>query len=355
MINYLIRRLLQLIPTLFVISVILYALLALKPGDPIDDMRRGNPNFTQADYERLRALYGLDAPWYIRYWKWLARAVRGDFGPSRQYGVPATQYVFQLRLPNTVILSGLSLFFAFIIAVPLGIWSALRQHGAVDYAITVFNFIGVSVPIFWLAILLIYVFSVQIRNFLPAGSMLTPGVDWPEWAEIAAKINVDPTATTAANAWTTLSVYLGQAWDVILDRLKHLVLPVTALSLLQLASWTRFMRSAMIEVITMDYIRTARAKGLVERMVVLRHALRNAILPIITLIALGIPALFSGAVLTETVFNWPGMGRAILESILVNDFNVSMVSLMFISLLVLAFNLMADIIYALIDPRIRYE
>lgn len=354
MITFLIRRLLQLVPTLFVISIILYALLALKPGDPIDDMRRGNPNFTQADYERLRALYGLDDPWYIRYWKWLARAVQGDFGPSRKYGMPATQYVFQLRLPNTVVLSGLSLFFAFIIAVPLGIWSALRQHGMVDYVITVFNFIGVSVPIFWLAILLIYVFSVQIRNFLPAGSMLTPGVDWPDWAKIAAKLQPDA-AAAAGDWWAIFSVYVSQFWAVLLDRAKHLVLPVAALSMLQLAAWTRFMRSAMIEVITMDYIRTARAKGLIEHMVVLRHALRNAILPIITLIALGIPALFSGAVLTETVFNWPGMGTAILSSILENDFNVSMVSLMFISLLVLSFNLVADIVYALIDPRIRYE
>ena len=346
MINYLLRRIVQLVPTLFVISIILYSLLALKPGDPIDDMRRGNPGFTQEDYDRLRALYGLDAPWYVRYGRWVSRAVQGDFGPSRQYGMSAALYVFKYRLPNTVLLSGLSLFFAFIVAVPLGIFSALRQHQFWDYVITVFNFIGVSIPIFWLAILMIYVFSVQIRNFLPAGGLLTPGVSWPDWNAIAAH---------ASGNLEGFSLYWGKAWTVIVDRAKHLVLPVSALALLQLAAWTRFMRSSMLEVINMDYVRTARAKGVGEKLVVYRHALRNAILPIITLIALSIPVLFSGAVLTETVFNWPGMGTAILGSLLNNDFNVAMVSLMFISILVLMFNLIADIVYALIDPRIRYD
>jgi peptide/nickel transport system permease protein len=149
--------------------------------------------------------------------------------------------------------------------------------------------------------------------------------------------------------------YLQGLWPVIIDRLEHLILPVAALSSLQMASWTRFMRSSMLEVLNLDYIRTARAKGLREQVVITRHALRNAILPIITLIALAIPLVMSGAVLTETVFNWPGMGRAIFDAILQNDFNVAMASLMFISLMVVAFNLLADIAYALIDPRIRYD
>ena len=322
MLTYIVRRVLQVIPTLFVISLILYGLLALKPGDPIDEMRRGNPGFTQEDYDRMREFYGLDKPWYVRYWRWLGRVIQGDFGTSRQFGRPAAQYIFRYRFPNTVLLSGLSLLTAFLIAVPAGVISALRQHTAVDYAITVVNFIGVSIPIFWLGIMLIYVFAVQFRGFLPAGGLATPGV----------------TGT----------------WPVIADRLKHLILPVTALSSLQLAQWTRFMRSSMLEVIHLDYIVTARAKGLPERRIVSGHALRNAILPLITLIGLNVPLLFSGAILTETVFNWPGMGRAIYDAILVNDFNVAMVSLMFISLLVLSFNLLADITYALVDPRIRY-
>ena len=322
MLTYIIRRVLQVIPTLFVISLILYGLLALKPGDPIDEMRRGNPGFTQEDYDRMREFYGLDKPWYVRYWRWLGRGIRGDFGTSRQFGRPAAQYIFRYRFPNTVLLSGLSLLTAFLVAVPAGVISALRQHTAVDYAITVVNFVGVSIPIFWLGIMLIYIFAVQFRGFLPAGGLATPGV----------------TGT----------------WPVIVDRLKHLILPVVALSSLQLAQWTRFMRSSMLEVVHLDYIVTARAKGLSERRIVSGHALRNAILPLITLIGLNVPLLFSGAILTETVFNWPGMGRAIYDAILVNDFNVAMVSLMFISLLVLSFNLLADITYALVDPRIRY-
>ncbi len=323
MLAYIVRRLLQVIPTLLFISLVLYGLLALKPGDPIDELRRGNPGFTQADYERLREFYGLDKPWYVRYWRWLGRAVQGDFGPSRQFGRPAAQYVFENRLPNTLLLSGVALLVALVISIPTGVLSALKQHSALDYTVTVFNFLGVSVPIFWLGIMLIYLFAVRTGGFLPAGSMMTPGITG--------------------------------AWPVFVDRLRHLLLPVAALSSLHLAQWTRFMRSSMLEVVRLDYLTTARAKGLREGKVVYRHALRNAILPLITLVGLSIPQLFSGAVLTETVFNWPGMGRAIFDAILVNDFNVAMVSLMFISLLILACNLLADLAYALADPRIRYD
>jgi peptide/nickel transport system permease protein len=236
--------------------------------------------------------------------------------------MPAGEYIFRYRLPNTLLLSGVSLLVAFMIAIPTGVLSALRQHSYFDYVITFVNFIGVSIPIFWFGIMLMYIFSVQVKLF-PAGSLQTPGITG--------------------------------FWPVLADRLRHLVLPVTALSALQMASWTRFMRSSMLEVINLDYVRTARAKGLSERIVIFRHTIRNAILPIITLIALAVPTVMSGAVLTETVFNWPGMGRAIFDAILVNDFNVAMVALMFISLLILIFNLLADIAYAIADPRIRYE
>lgn len=365
MLSYVVRRLLQLIPTLFVISVIVYMLLALKPGDPLDELRRGNPGFTSADYERLAKLYGIDQPWYIRYFYWLSRvAVRPfaeahadgsfpflhlkapDFGPSRQFGMPAAEYVFQYRLPNTLLLSGVALLLALIIAIPTGIFSALRQHTPADYAITFVNFIGVSIPIFWFGLILIYVFAVTFRQFLPAGGLSTVGVNAPDWNTIM---------SDTGGGISGFFAYLGNLSPFIADRARHLILPVVALSSLQMASWTRFMRSAMLEVVHLDYIRTARSKGLQERIVVFRHALRNAILPIITLIALSIPAAMSGAVLTETVFNWPGMGRAILESIQRNDFNVAMVSLLFISILIVIFNLLADITYALVDPRIRYE
>ncbi len=346
MIAYIVRRLMQIIPTIFVISIIVYGLLALKPGDPIDELRLGNPGMTSEDIQRLAKFYGLDQPWYIRYWIWLSRAVHGDFGPSRRFGMPAAEYVFRYRLPNTLLLSVTALFIALLVAIPTGILSALRQHTPLDYTVTFFNFIGVSIPIFWLGLILIYVFAVHLRQFLPAGGLATPGISPPDWAAIVAQ---------TGGGWQAVSTYLSQLWPVIVDRARHLVLPVTALSALQMASWTRFMRSSMLEVIHLDYIRTARAKGLQERWVIFRHALRNAIAPIITLIALSIPAAMSGAVLTETVFNWPGMGRAIFESILSNDYNVAMVSLMFISFLIVIFNLLADIAYALVDPRIRYE
>jgi len=346
MLSYLLRRLLQIIPTVFFISVIIYALLALKPGDPIQELRFGNPGITSEDIQRLTKLYGLDQPWYVRYWFWLGRAVQGDFGPSRRYGMPAAEYVFRYRLPNTLLLSITALFVALLVAIPTGIISALRQHTPLDYTVTFLNFIGVSIPIFWLGLILIYVFAVHFRQLLPAGGLATPGISAPDWASIVAQ---------TSNLFEAISLYISELGPFITDRVRHLILPVIALSSIQMASWTRFMRSSMLEVIHLDYVRTARAKGLQERVVILRHALRNAIAPIITLIALSIPAAMSGAVLTETVFNWPGMGRAIFESILSNDYNVAMVSLMFISLLIVIFNLLADIAYAVVDPRIRYE
>lgn len=346
MLAYLARRLLQLFPTVLFISVIVYALLALKPGDPLDELRLGNPGITSEDLQRLAKFYGLDKPWYVRYWYWLSRAVQGDFGPSRRFGMPAAEYVFHYRLPNTLLLSVTALLIALIVAIPTGVLSALRQHTPIDYTITFFNFLGVSIPIFWLGLILIYVFAVHFRQLLPAGGLATPGISPPDWTVI-----VTQTGGGLSAVWE----YLKGLWPMIIDRLRHLLLPVAALSALQMAAWTRFMRSSMLEVIHLEYIRTARAKGLQERLIIFRHALRNAILPIITLIALSIPAAMSGAVLTETVFNWPGMGRAIFESILTNDYNVAMVSLMFISLLIVIFNLMADIAYALVDPRIRYE
>jgi peptide/nickel transport system permease protein len=321
---FLVRRLLSAVPALFLLSLVIYALLALKPGDPLDELRFGNPGFTFEDYQRLVKLYGLDKPWYLRYWYWLGRALRGDFGPSRRYGMPAAEFIFRHRLPNTLLLSGLAMVAAFVVAVPAGVICALRPHSLLDYTVATLNFLGISVPVFWLGIMLIWIFSVRL-GWLPAGSMGTPGLE----AE--------------------------SGWAYLVDRLRHLVLPVFALSAIQMATWTRFMRSSMLEVINQEFIRTARAKGLSERYVVLKHALRNALLPIITLVALAIPGIFSGAVLTETVFNWPGMGRAIYDAILANDFNVSMVALMFISTLILLFNILADVAYALVDPRIRYD
>lgn len=367
MLVYIIRRILQIFPTLFVISIIVFSLLALKPGDPLDELRLGNPGFTQEDYDRLARLYGLDQPLHVRYWYWLY-GIMGrpslnfdeegqlaapyisisfpDFGPSRTYGRPAAEYVFVHRFPNTLALSGLALLLAFVVAIPTGVLSALRQHSILDYTITIVNFVGVSIPIFWMGIMLIYLFAVVCRQCLPAGSMMEPGVDLPNW---------DLIVSETGGGFSAIGEYIQGAWPVFVDRVRHLILPVFALSVLQMAAWTRFMRSSVLEVLNLDYVRTAKAKGLSSKVVIFRHTVRNAILPIITLIGLAIPLTMSGAVLTETVFNWPGMGRAVFDAIQNSDFNVAMVSLMFISLFVVVFSLLADIAYALADPRIRYD
>ena len=330
MTTYIVRRLLQMIPLLLLVSIVIYILLSLAPGDPTDALRF-NPRATPDDIARLRAAYGLDQPVYVRYFYWLKNAVQGDFGNSQQYFISASQYIFQQRLPNTLILSGTAFLISVLIAIPVGIFSALRQYSVADYVVTFFSFLGFSMPIFWLGIMLIYLFAVLLPTatngaiVLPAGGFETPGMFGTGF------------------------------WDVLLDRLKYLLLPVFALAFLQVAFVTRFMRASLLEVVNQDYVRTAKAKGLSERVVTYKHSLRNAIIPVVTILGLSIPGLFSGAVLTETVFSWPGMGRAIFEALVAKDYNIVMVSLTFLSLLTILFNLIADLIYAVVDPRIRYS
>jgi peptide/nickel transport system permease protein len=302
--------------------LILFGVLSLKPGDPIEDMRLGNPGFTQADYDRLRELYGLDRPWYVQYVRWLGRVVRGDFGPSRQFGRPAGDLVFHSALPNTLLLSSISLVVALLISIPAGVLAAAHQHRALDHSVAIASYVGYSIPSFWLGILLIYVFAVRL-HLLPSQGIAGLGMQ----------------------GW----------WDILVDRLRHLLLPATVLVMFQCARWTRFIRSAMLDTIYLDYVTTARAKGLSERIVLWRHGLRNSILPVITLLGLYIPQLLSGVLLVEIVFNRPGMGRTIYDAMLHKDLNVAMVALLFVSLLVVVCNLIADVVYVIADPRIRYE
>lgn len=328
--TYIVRRLLQMIPLLLLISLVIFTLTALQPGDPVDQFRF-NPRVTAEDIARLRASYGLDQPIYRRYWSWLTRAVTGDLGYSQQYFMPATQYIFEQRLPNTLLLSGAAFLVSVLVAIPLGIFAALRQYSGADYFLTFLSFVGFSIPVFWLGIMLIYLFAVVLPGAtggaisLPAGGIETPGVD------------------------------AGGAWAAFTDRLRYLILPVFALSFIQVAAWTRFMRASMLEVINQDYVRTAKAKGLSDRVVTYKHTLRNAIIPMVTLFGLAIPGLLSGAVLTETVFSWPGMGRAILEALVSKDYNIVMAALTFLALMTVVFNLIADLAYAVVDPRIRYS
>lgn len=332
MFNYTVRRLLQMIPLLLAITFVIFALVALQPGDPIDNLRQGDPRITAEDIERLRAAYGLDQPIWRRYLTWLGNAVRGDLGYSRTYFMPAAEYIFRDRLPNTLLLSGVAYLLSLLVAIPLGIYSALRQYSAGDYFLTLFSFIGLSVPVFWLGIMLIYLFAVLVPQWgltwlaLPPGGMETPGLaGYAPWHEV---------------------------W---LDRAKYLLLPAVTLAYIQIAGWTRYLRANLLEVMNQDYVRTAKAKGLAPNVVTYKHALRNAMIPMITLFGLAIPGLLGGAVLTETVFSWPGMGRAILDGLVHKDFNIVMAALTFLALMTLLFNLLADLAYGLADPRIRYS
>lgn len=329
--RYLLGRLLQMIPIAIGISILIFTLLTLAPGDPVDLLITSNPRVRPEDVARLKRIYGIDQPIHIRYVKWLGRTVRGDLGFSRNYKQPVAELMRQ-RIGNSLWLTVTAFVLALSVAVPVGIYSALHQYSVTDYIATTFTFFGVSTPIFWFAIMAIYVFAVwhpwtaiPVLSWLvlPPGGMSTPGV--------------------------------GGGLGVFLDRLRYLILPSTVLALLSMASYTRYTRSSMLEVIRQDYVRTARAKGLGEGAVVNKHALRNALIPLVTIVALSISGLFAGAPITETVFAWPGVGRLLVDSVIGGDYIAAQAVLMFLAVLVLIFNLMADIGYALLDPRIRYD
>jgi peptide/nickel transport system permease protein len=314
--RHLIERLFEAALVLLLMSFVIYGLLGLMPGDPIDLMAAGDPNITSADLARLKAVYGLDRPLLERYGRWLGAALSGELGFSRLHARPVLEVLLP-RLGNTCLLMGLSFVLALLIALPAGILAALRPRSWLDYGLNLLAFAGISMPSFWLALLLIMLFSVQL-GWLPAGGVQSVGTD-----------------------------SLG-------DRLTHLVLPVATLTVLTAGSVLRFTRSAMLETLRQDYIRTARAKGLGPLGVVLGHALRNAMIPVVTVLALHFGALFSGALIVETMFAYPGMGKLIYDSIMGNDFNLALVGLLFATLLTLLSNLGADVVYAWLDPRISY-
>jgi peptide/nickel transport system permease protein len=318
--RYLAGRLLQTGIVLLGLSVLVFALLVATPGDPVELLTTVNPDVTPADVQRLRQYYGLDDPLLLRYVKWLRSVARGDLGYSRTYGIPVRDLVVQ-RLGNTLLLAGTAFVLAFTLGTAIGIYTALRQYSATDYGVTALAFVGLALPNFWQGILLILLFAVWIPLF-PAGGMMTPGI--------------------------------APGWAAVLDRVWHLVLPVSVLATSGMAAWTRYVRSSLLEVIRQDYVRTARAKGLPERRVVTVHAVRNALLPVITLLALAVPGVLNGAVLTETVFSWPGMGLLLFQAVIGHDFNVAMAVILLLALVTVAANLLADVAYALVDPRIRY-
>lgn len=316
---YIVRRLLQGIGVLLVMSFVIYGLLGLMPGDPIDLMIQADPDLTSADIARLKALYGLDRPILERYANWASAALTGDFGYSRQFSRPVLE-VLVPRLGNTLLLMGASFVLAVVIALPLGVLAASRPGSLADRIVNLFCFAGISVPAFWLALLLIMLFAVTL-GWLPAGGAAPAGMENPGLA----------------------------------DRLPYLVLPVITLTLASLAGLTRYLRASLIEAMREDYIRTARAKGASEARVLWRHGVRNALIPVVTILALDFGTLFSGALITETMFAQPGMGKLIYDAIMNNDYNLALVGLLFATLVTLLANLAADIGYAKLDPRISYR
>jgi peptide/nickel transport system permease protein len=316
MTRYLLGRLLQSILVLAAMSFVIYGLIGLMPGDPIDLMISGNPRITPADAARLKALYGLDQPLLLRYWHWLTAALQGDLGYSRLQAKPVLEAIAP-ALRNTILLTGTSFVLALVIGLSLGVIAALKPGSKTDTILNLGAFAGISVPSFWLALLLIIVFAVLL-GILPAGGMGTTG-------------------------------------GGVLETLKYLALPVANLTIASIGGYTRYMRAAMIETMRQDYVRTARAKGLGMRRVVLKHALRNALMPVATIVALDFGFLFSGALITETIFSYPGMGKLIFDSIMGNDFNLALVALLFATLLTLVGNLLADLAYGWLDPRVSYR
>lgn len=314
--RYILRRLIQAVPLLLGISIASFAILKAVPGGPLSAYEAG-PDVTHEDVVRLEHAFGLDQPAPIQYLNWLGKFVIGDWGYSFVSHQPVLALIGE-RLPNTLYLMGTVFVTVLLFAVPIGVVTAVRQYSWFDHVVTGSTFAFLSTPTFWLGLLLIILFGLQLR-WLPLGGISTPGA----------------------------------SFDLI-DRLRHLILPVATISLVQLGSHVRYLRASMLETIHQDYMRTARSKGLGERIVIMRHALKNAAIPLVTVVALDIPELFVGALVTEQIYGWPGMGRLFWDAATRSDYPVLMGILAVSSSLIVFANLLADVAYGYLDPRIRY-
>lgn len=327
MFTYAIRRLLQAIPLLLFISIILFTILHYMPGGPLAPYMN-NPHITAADIARLKHNFGLDRPVPLQYLSWLGKYVTGDWGWSTMNSEPARQAIFE-RLPATLQLMGISYLVAITLGLVFGILAAVKPYSPIDYFVTTFAFFGFSMPVFWFALMLQMLFAVH-------------GIHWQAFGyEVDYHFpSAEMTSTEGGGFW---------------DRVQHLVLPVTTLSLLNLATWSRFTRASMQEVLHTEYMRTAAAKGLPFLQILLKHGLKNALMPVVTITALSLPGLFSGAIVTETIFAWPGMGRLFITALQQQDFSLLMAYLVLSAFLVILFNLLADLAYGWLDPRVRYD
>jgi peptide/nickel transport system permease protein len=318
MAQYVLRRVLIAIPTLLVISFVVFAILALAPGDPLAQFAL-NPAIPESTREAIRKSFGLDQPWPIRYVRWITNLARGDWGFSFNTKGPVIDLVLQ-RLPQTLQVVGVAYLIAISLAIPIGVISAVRQYSAFDQVATFFSFIGFSVPSFFTGLALMLVFAINLKWF-PIVYSSTLGIkDWASFTEL----------------------------------LRQMFLPVMVLVVQQTAALTRFMRASMLDNLPLDYVRTARAKGLADRVVVIRHVLVNSLIPVITLIALGIPTIFAGAIITENLFRVNGLGQLLITSINSSDTPVVMALTFIFAFLTVTFNLIADILYGVLDPRVRY-
>jgi peptide/nickel transport system permease protein len=319
------------------------------PGGPFDLVRLGSSKITQAAIDRLNALLGLDKPVQERYFLWLSNILHGNLGTSwtTAPGRPVARLILY-RLPYTLLLLGVSTLISMVIGIPIGIYSAIRQYSWADYTVTVLAFFGTSMPTFWFGIMMIIAFALTL-NLFPTGGVASAEMSLNYQGDI---ISVIGRVLTLGRANPDIA---GHELPLFIDGLKHLVLPATVLSLFNMAVWSRYARSSMLEVLRQDYMRTARAKGVRERIVILKHGLRNALIPIITIIALAIPGLFTGAIITETIFAWPGMGRLFFDGLNQVDWPLVQGILVIEAFLVVFSNLLADILYAVVDPRIQYS
>jgi peptide/nickel transport system permease protein len=392
---YLIRRLLQMIGVIFVVSLFMFFLFNIAPGGPLTGLQQQQRRITPEEKARLRAQYELDLYWPVRYLRWLAGVptgplvvagqewfanlpmgcyleatpeqgggcadyvylselpelhppikssrgiLFGDFGNSQvvQPGQPVSALV-RSRLSATIELQLIHLILAIVIAVPLGIYSAVRQYSKFDFTATTLAFVGSSMPTFFFGLLFILVFTVFAGRIQDV---------WPWWPTLP------PGLQTAVRPYEVASWLPKVQPGSPLDHFLHLIMPVAVLTLVTVATWSRFLRSSMLDVLRQDYVRTARAKGLKEAIVINRHALRNALIPFITILVLQLPLLFAGAIVTETVFAWPGMGRMFNDALQRSDYNVALAFIYIITILTVVATLLGDILYAVVDPRIRYS
>ena len=317
--RYLLRRLLIAVPSLIGISIILYTVLALAPGDPFGELAT-NPNVPSEVAAGLRAKFGLDDPVWLRYLHWLVAMLHGDWGFSFASRIDVGALIMQ-RLPTTLLVIGSSQILALMVALPVGVFAATRPYSIFDQIANTLAFVGFSLPTFFTGLLFILVFSIYL-----------------DWLPFVFRADI------AATGWRWY-------WE----EFRQAIMPVAVLGLFQGASWTRYVRSAVLDVIRLDHVTTARSKGLSEHVVVIKHVVRNALIPVVTLVALSMPAVFGGAIVTEQIFRIPGIGSLLISAILANDTPVVMAVTFVLACLVILFNLVADILYGWLDPRISYR